>query len=125
MPDEPTSSKQDIAAGDASQNYQAARDVHIHNHTHAAPAEKRSSIVQPTLNQIAEFDPQTRKIIDTARAASGIYFTRKSIEEIIEGNSQYLVRFPIMHLFIFVLIIAATVAAVAVIFKLLYYKIYM
>lgn len=68
MPDEPPTSKQEIASGDGSQNNQAARDLHVQNHTtHVYPEAKPSPIVRPSGSQILQFDPNARKIIDTAR----------------------------------------------------------
>jgi hypothetical protein len=61
MPEEKPSSKQEIAAGDASQNIQAGRDVNIHHPS--APAEQ-SSIVRPTNAQIAKYDSKLHILLE-------------------------------------------------------------
>jgi len=65
MSDERSGLKQNITAGDGSQNFQAARDVNVHNH--AASPTAQSSIHRPTNAQIAALDPKTAKIIHEAR----------------------------------------------------------
>jgi hypothetical protein len=65
MPEEKPTPNQSLTAGDGSNNYQAARDVTVHNHT-ASPA-PQSLVERPTNAQIAEFDPKTGNIIRIAR----------------------------------------------------------
>jgi hypothetical protein len=57
-------SQQSISSGDGSQNYQAFRDVTVHNH--APPPPVQSLIEKPTLEQIRLFDPRTAKIVRMA-----------------------------------------------------------
>ena len=64
MPDEPQSPAQQITAGDKSQNYQAARDVNVHNH--ATPSAPQPLLVKPTNAQIAKYDRKTSDIIRAA-----------------------------------------------------------
>ena len=63
MPDENTDPKQHISAGNASQNYQAGRDIHVHNPNEL---KRESSIVKPSFEQIKTFDPRVREIVDAA-----------------------------------------------------------
>jgi hypothetical protein len=65
MSDERAGLKQDITAGDGSQNFQALRDVNVHNHT-VSPA-AASLIHKPTNAQVAAFDPKTAAVIRAAR----------------------------------------------------------
>lgn len=64
MSAEPPKPDQKIAAGDSSHNYQAARDMHVHNHETPAPTQSR--LITPTNAQIAKFDPKTREILRVA-----------------------------------------------------------
>jgi hypothetical protein len=64
MAEERPGSKQEIVAGDGSQNFQALRDVNVHNHT--PPPTAQSSIQRPTNSQIAAFDHKTAEIIKAA-----------------------------------------------------------
>ncbi len=63
-------SRQGITSGDGSQNYQALRDVTVHNH--ALPPVTQSLIEKPTLEQIRQFDPKTDQIIRIAKLEQGI-----------------------------------------------------
>lgn len=63
MPEEKPDPKQQISAGDASQNYQAARDMHFHN-----PTEQKheTSIVKPNFDEMKKYDPKLRQIMEAA-----------------------------------------------------------
>jgi len=80
MPEKTASSKQDIVSGDSSSNYQAARDINVHNHP-ALPG-AQSLIQKPTNAEIAKYDPKTAKII---RAASEerILYARNSMSSLL------------------------------------------
>ena len=66
MSKEKENPKQEIEAGDGSQNYQAGGDINIHNHQPATLSS--SAIVRPTNRQIGLFDPKVREIIDVANS---------------------------------------------------------
>jgi len=64
MAEESPGSKQEIVAGDHSQNFQALRDVNVHNH--AVPPAAPSLIQKPTNAQVAAFDPKTAAVVRVA-----------------------------------------------------------
>jgi hypothetical protein len=66
MPDEKPELNQQITARDGNQNYQAGRDVNIHNHP-SASSSPTSPIVKATNAQIAEYDPKTSALLHKVR----------------------------------------------------------
>jgi TIR domain len=69
MPDErQPAPNQNQTAGDSSTNYQAGRDLHVHNHP--TPPAPQSVIQRPSDEQVRQFDPKTRDVITAADKAT-------------------------------------------------------
>jgi hypothetical protein len=63
MPDETPKPNQEISAGDGSQNYQAARDIHVHKSDTAKP---ESPIIKPSMKAIRLYDSKTDEVMRVA-----------------------------------------------------------
>jgi hypothetical protein len=95
--------KQEISAGDGSHNYQAARDMHVHN----PPEQKRESpIVRPSSGDIRKYDPKLGLIMNAADMES-----RKLLIQFSSArySKPYLLRTRLVLLVIFLYLLAMSV----------------